>query len=73
MVVGIRKSLEEGKVYSLEELSRRFGLRGQALERMVDHLMERGSLKPIVLDRPRICGAPVRLAGRFDYQLGWEA
>ena len=73
MVVGVRASLEGGKAYTSEELSRRFGLHGRALEDVLDHLVEKDCLKPVVFHRPRTRGGAVRLAGRFERHLIWQA
>ena len=73
MVVGVRASLEGGKAYTSEELSRRFGLHGRALEDVLDHLMEKDCLRPVVFHRPRTHGGAVRLAGRFERHLVWQA
>ena len=48
MVVGVHKSLEEGRTYSYAELRDRFGLAGPDLERVLDRLVERGRLKPVL-------------------------
>lgn len=83
MVAGVQRSLEEGKVYSLSDLSCRFGLRGEALERVLDHLMEQGCLKPTVFKHASAHESSgfesytrkshVRLASSFDHQLAWMA
>lgn len=75
MVAGVRKSLEGGKVYTSDDLSRRFGLRGREFERVLDHLMAQGCVKPVAFDRARAHsqGTPVRVNARFDHQLSWEA
>ena len=57
MVVGVHKSLEEGRMNSYAELRDRFGLAGPDLERVLDRLVERGRLKPVLFRRVRRRGA----------------
>ncbi len=73
MVVGIRRSLEEGKTYTYEELSQHLGLGGRTLEHALDHLMELECLRPVVCERSCTQGNSVRLKGCFEHQLGWQA
>ena len=56
MVVGVHKSLEEGRTYSYAELRDRFGLAGPDLERVLDRLVERGRLKPVLFRRVQQAG-----------------
>ncbi len=72
MVVGVLRVLEGGRAYTSAELSRRFGLSGRDLENVLDHLMEHGCLRPIVVCRPHGRGGAVRLAERFEHHLLWE-
>ena len=69
MVVGVHKSLEEGRTYSYAELRDRFGLAGPDLERVLDRLVERGRLKPVLFRRVQqslVCATR-------ESHLRWEA
>ncbi len=50
MVVGVRKALEIGHVYSREELQSKFSLSGSSLDRVIDYLMELGCLRPVLFE-----------------------
>lgn len=73
MVVGVRKSLEEGRRYSYDELRERFGLVGTDLERVLDHLVERGRLKPVFFSSVQRAGRPVLACATRERQVRWEA
>ncbi|WP_102374553.1 hypothetical protein [Raoultibacter massiliensis] len=73
MVVGVRKSLEEGRTYSYADLSDRFGLRGAEFERILDYLVERGCLKPQVFERRHQDGKELLHCVSREHHLRWEA
>jgi ribosomal protein S25 len=73
MVVGVRKSLEEGRTYAFDDLAKRFGMSGAAFERVLDHLVEQGCLKPVIFDCRGGKGSAVRLAAHRESLLRWEA
>lgn len=69
MVVGVLKSLEEGRVYSYHDLSCRFGLRGRDLDRALDDLVARGHVAPMLYSREHgVSFLPV-----FERDLSWMA
>lgn len=73
MVVGVRRSLEEGKVYSHDELAQRFGLAGSALDRVLDHLLEHGRVKPVALAQVWQGGACTLRCASYERELLWQA
>ena len=70
MVVGVHKSLEEGRTYSYAE---RFGLAGPDLERVLDRLVERGRLKPVLFRRVQQAGRASLVCATRESHLRWEA
>ena len=73
MVVGVHKSLEEGRTYSYAELRVRFGLAGPDLERVLDRLVERGRLKPVLFRRVQQAGRASLVCATRESHLRWEA
>lgn len=73
MVVGVHKSLEEGRTYSYAELRDRFGLAGPDLERVLDHLVERGRLKPVLFHSMQQAGRASLVCITHERRLRWEA
>ena len=59
MVVGVCKSLEEGRTYSYADLSERFGLRKAEFAQILDYLIDRGCLKPKLFESVCPDGATV--------------
>lgn len=69
MVVGVLKSLEEGRTYTYRDLEKRFGLTDEELTRAIDGLMERGHIAPVVAD----CLAANAVLPVFERELSWKA
>ena len=73
MVVGVHKSLEEGRTYSYSERCAGFGLAGRARERVLDRLVERGRLKPVLFRRVQQAGRASLVCATRESHLRWEA
>lgn len=73
MVVGVCKSLEEGRTYSYADLSERFGLRKAEFEQVLDYLIDRGCLKPKLFEPAHLDGATVMTCVPFERHARWEA
>lgn len=73
MVVGVHKSLEDGRVYTYDALRDRFGLAGEDLERILDLLVERDCLKPMVFECLARVDRPVLLNASRECHLMWKA
>lgn len=73
MVAGIHKSLEQGHVYSYEDLHEKFGLIGEALEHMIDQLMERGHLRAMYCGQTSHNGVLECQSVLNDKNLNWQA
>lgn len=64
VVVGIRKSLESGKVYTYAELADRFGMRAADFAGMFDRLLDAGHLTP---------ARTIFVSSPFEEDLAWRA
>ncbi|WP_139652883.1 hypothetical protein [Raoultibacter phocaeensis] len=73
MVVGVRKSLEEGRVYTYDALRDRFGLTGGDFERILDLLVERDCLKPMVFDCSARADRAAFVYASRENHLRWKA
>lgn len=73
MVVGVCKSLEEGRTYSYADLGERFGLRKAELEQILDYLIDRGCLKPKLFESVCLDGATIVTCIPFEHRVRWEA
>lgn len=73
MVVGVRRSLEEGRTYSYDELAERFGLAGEEFERVLDHLMEQGRLRPVLFERIAHAGTVRLSCVPAERSMRWQA
>ena len=69
MVVGVLGALEEDRAYTYRDLSRRLGLSGSDLSRVIDDLVSRGRMAPVLCER---ANAPARLPV-FEHDLSWKA